>query len=193
MADNNNVGHECPTYDPATIDPAPHQLPPDPGKTAAIEAAKARAAARKAARLAQQPLNEDAAAQHPQTPPHPSPTGGGSLSVAEPPTDAETSTELLPPPQRSAAGEGWGGGSVLHSGTNAETSTNVEPTPHPENNKQPETSMNPNDTEQEKQSRDAKLAAARAKSEERRIAHAKLKQHMRDTAIPIRPQTDDRK
>ena len=193
MADNNNVGHECPTYDPVTTDPAPHQLPPDPGKTAAIEAAKARAAARKAARLAQQPLNEDAAAQHPQTPPHPSPTGGGSLSVAEPPTDAETSTELLPPPQRSAAGEGWGGGSVLHSGTNAETSTNVKPAPHPENNKQPEIPMNPNDTEQEKQSRDAKLAAARAKSEERRIAHAKLKQHMRDTAIPIRPQSDDPK
>ena len=42
-----------------------------------------------------------------------------------------------------------------------------------------------------KQSRDAKLAAARAKSEERRIAHAKLKQHMRDTAIPIRPQPDE--
>ena len=176
--------------------PAPHQLPPDPGKTAAIEAAKARAAARKAARLAQQPLNEDAAAQHPQTPPHPSPTGGGSLSVAEPPTDAETSTEVLPPSQdalASAAGEGWGGGSVLHSSTNAETSTNVKPAPHPENNKQPETSMNPNDTEQEKQSRDAKLAAARAKSEERRIAHAKLKQHMRDTAVPIRPQPDDPK
>ena len=33
--------------------PAPHQLPPDNDKTAAIEAAKARAAARKAARLAQ--------------------------------------------------------------------------------------------------------------------------------------------
>ena len=277
MADNNNVGHECPTYDPVTTDPAPHQLPPDPGKsaaieaakaraaarkaarlaqnseaktpavptstaelpppsqdapaptagegwgggsalhsstnaetsadvelaphqlpsesdkTAAIEAAKARAAARKAARLAQQSPSKDTPEQHPQTPLHPSPIGGGSLSVAEPPTDAETSTELLPPPQRSAAGEGWGGGSALHSGTNAETSTNVEPAPHPENNKQPETPMNPNDTEQEKQTRDAKLAAARAKSEERRIAHAKLKQHMRDTAIPIRPQTDDKK
>ena len=89
------------------------------------------------------------------------------------------------------AGEGWGGGSVLHSGTNAETSTNVKPTPHPENNKQPEAS--PMTDDPAKQSRDAKLAAARAKSAERRIAHAKLKQHMRDTAIPIRPQTDDRK
>lgn len=53
--------------------------------------------------------------------------------------------------------------------------------------------MNPSDTEQEKQMRDAKFAAARAKSEERRIAHAKLKQHMRDTAVPIRPQTDEQK
>ena len=43
----------------------------------------------------------------------------------------------------------------------------------------------------DKTARDAKLAAARAKSEERRIAHAKLKQHMRDTAIPIRPQPDE--
>jgi len=48
-------------------------------------------------------------------------------------------------------------------------------------------------SDSEKQARDAKLAAARAKSEERRIAHAKLKQHMRDTAIPIRPQTDEQK
>ena len=40
---------------------------------------------------------------------------------------------------------------------------------------------------------DKALAAARAKSAERRIAHAKLKQHMRDTAVPIRPQPDDPK
>ena len=240
------------------VEPAPHQLPPDPGKTAAIEAAKARAAARKAARLAQQPLNEDAAAQHPQTPPHPSPTGGGSLSVAEPPTDAETSTELLPPPQRSAAGEGGGGGNVPDFSANIETTTDTAPAPHqlppddaktaaievakaraaarkaarlaqqplneeasaqnpptpphpspagggsasmaepptgqpitlPQTEEQAETSMTPPDND-DKTARDAKLAAARAKSEERRIAHAKLKQHMRDTAIPIRPQPDD--
>ena len=154
MADNNNVGHECPTYDPVTTDPAPHQLPPDPGKTAAIEAAKARAAARKAARLAQQSLNQEISAQHPLTPPHPSPTGGGSAPVAEPPND-------------------------------------TVPTPHQENNKQPEAS--PMTDDPAKQTRDAKLAAARAKSAERRIAHAKLKQHMRDTAVPIRPQPDDPK
>ena len=52
--------------------------------------------------------------------------------------------------------------------------------------------MNPPDPN-DKTTRDAKLAAARAKSEERRIAHAKLKQHMRDTAIPIRPQSDEQK
>ena len=42
-----------------------------------------------------------------------------------------------------------------------------------------------------KQTRDAKLAAARAKTEERRIARAKLKQHLRDTAVPIRKADDD--
>ena len=135
-------------------EPAPHQLPPDDAKTAAIEAAKARAAARKAARLAQQPLNEEASAQNPPTPPHPSPAGGGSASMAEPPTG--------------------------------------QPITLPQTEAQAETSMTPPDND-DKTARDAKLAAARAKSEERRIAHAKLKQHMRDTAIPIRPQSDDPK
>ena len=41
--------------------------------------------------------------------------------------------------------------------------------------------MNPSDTEQEKQMRDAKLAAARAKNEARRIAHAKLKARLDQT------------
>ena len=191
MADNNNVGHECPTYDPVTTDPAPHQLPPEDDKTAAIEAAKTRAAARKAARLAQQSQNHNTPPQNPLTPPHPSPTGGGGASVTETETATESPTGPPLPPQRSAAGEGRDGGNVRDSGTNAETSTNVKPTPHPENNKQPEAS--PMTDDPAKQSRDAKLAAARAKSEERRIAHAKLKQHMRDTAIPIRPQSDDPK
>ena len=132
--------------------PAPHQLPPDDTKTAAIEAAKTRATARKAARLAQQPLNEEASAQNPPTPPHPSSAGGGSASMAEPPTG--------------------------------------QPITLPQTEEQAETSMTPPDND-DKTARDAKLAAARAKSEERRIAHAKLKQHMRDTAIPIRPQPDE--
>ena len=125
---------------------------PDDSKTAAIEAVKARAAARKAARLAQQPLNEEASAQNPPTPPHPSPAGGGSASMAEPLTG--------------------------------------QPITLPQTEAQAETSMTPPDND-DKTARDAKLAAARAKSEERRIAHAKLKQHMRDTAIPIRPQPDE--
>ena len=127
---------------------------PDDAKTAAIEAVKARAAARKAARLAQQPLNEEASAQNPPTPPHPSPAGGGSASMAETPTG--------------------------------------QPITLPQTEEQAETSMTPPDND-DKTARDAKLAAARAKSAERRIAHAKLKQHMRDTAIPIRPQADKQK
>ena len=39
--------------------------------------------------------------------------------------------------------------------------------------------------------RAARLAAARAKTEERRIARAKLKQHLRNTAVPIRKPDDD--
>ena len=85
--------------------PAPHQLPPDPDKTAAIEAAKARAAARKAARLAQQPLNKEAQAQNPITPPQPSPTGGGSAAVTEAPTAAKSPAphQLPPDPGKTAA------------------------------------------------------------------------------------------
>ena len=309
---------------------APHQLPPDDAKTAAIEAAKARAAARKAARLANQSPNNDSPLQNPLTPPHPSPTGGGSASMAEAPTVAETPSEPPPPPQRSAAGEGRGGGNVPDFSANIETTTDTAPAPHqlppddaktaaievakaraaarkaarlaqnseadipaasasptvqppppvgegrgggskqssaasdtdtapaspddaktaaieaakaraaarkaarlaqqplneeasaqnpptpphpspavggsasmaepptgqpitlPQTEEQAETSMTPPDND-DKTARDAKLAAARAKSAERRIAHAKLKQHMRDTAVPIRPQPDDPK
>ena len=286
-------------------EPAPHQLPPDDAKTAAIEAAKARAAARKAARLANQSPNNDSPLQNPLTPPHPSPAGGGSASIAEAPTVAERPAEPPPPPQRSAAGDGRGGGSVPAFSANIETTTDTAPAPHqlppddaktaaieaakaraaarkaarlaqnseadtpaasaspsvhppppvgegrgggskqssaasdtdtapaphqllpddaktaaieaakaraaarkaarlaqngeaptgqpitlPQTEAQAETSMTPPDND-DKTARDAKLAAARAKSEERRIAHAKLKQHMRDTAIPIRPQPDE--
>ena len=280
-------------------EPAPHQLPPDDAKIAAIEAAKARAAARKAARLANQSPNNDSPLQNPLTPPHPSPAGGGSASMAEAPTVAETPSEPPPPPQRIAAGEGGGGGNVPAFSANIETTTDTAPAPHqlppddaktaaieaakaraaarkaarlaqnseaetpaaaaspaeqplspwergwgegeknedkelaphqlptddaktaaieaakaraaarkaarlaqngeaptgqpitlPQTEEQAETSMTPPDND-DKTARDAKLAAARAKSEERRIAHAKLKQHMRDTAIPIRPQPDE--
>ena len=213
---------------------APHQLPTDDAKTAAIEAAKARAAARKAARLANQSPNNDSPLQNPLTPPHPSPAGGGSASMAEAPTVAERPAEPPPPLQGAsapAAGEGGGGGSVPTFSANIETTTDTAPAPHqlppddaktaaieaakaraaarkaarlaqngeaptgqpitlPQTEEQAETSMTPPDND-DKTARDAKLAAARAKSEERRIAHAKLKQHMRDTAIPIRPQPDE--
>ena len=289
-------------------EPAPHQLPPDDAKTAAIEAAKARAAARKAARLANQSPNNDSPLQNPLTPPHPSPAGGGSASMADAPTVAERPAEPPPPLQGAsapAAGEGGGGGSVPAFSANIETTIDTAPAPHqlppddaktaaieaakaraaarraerlaqnaeakistapasptkqppspvgegrgggskqssaasdtdtapaphqlppddakiaaieaakaraaarkaarlaqngeaptgqpitlPQTEKQTETSMTPPDND-DKTARDAKLAAARAKSEERRIAHAKLKQHMRDTAIPIRPQPDE--
>ena len=215
-------------------EPAPHQLPPDDAKTAAIEAAKARAAARKAARLANQSPNNDSPLQNPLTPPHPSPAGGGSASMAEAPTVAERPAEPPPPLQGAsapAAGEGGGGGNVPAFSVNIETTTDTAPAPHqlppddakiaaieaakaraaarkaarlaqngetptgqpitlPQTEEQAETSMTPPDND-DKTARDAKLAAARAKSEERRIAHAKLKQHMRDTAIPIRPQPDE--
>ena len=86
-------------------DPAPHQLPPDPDKTAAIEAAKARAAARKAARLVNQSPNNDAPLQNPLTPPQPSPTGGGSAAVVEVPTAVESPAphQLPPDPGKTAA------------------------------------------------------------------------------------------
>ena len=289
-------------------EPAPHQLPPDDAKTAAIEAAKARASARKAARLANQSLNNDSPLQNPLTPPHPSPAGGGSASMAEAPTVAERPAEPPPPLQGAsapAAGEGGGGGNVPDFSANIETTTDTAPAPHqlppddakiaaieaakaraaarkaarlaqnseadtpaasaspsvqppppvgegrgggskqssaasdtdtapaphqlppddakiaaieaakaraaarkaarlaqngetpigqpitlPQTEAQAETPMNSPDND-DKTARDAKLAAARAKSEERRIAHAKLKQHMRDTAIPIRPQPDE--
>ena len=215
-------------------EPAPHQLPPDDAKTAAIEAAKARASARKAARLANQSLNNDSPLQNPLTPPHPSPAGGGSASMAEAPTVAERPAEPPPPLQGAsapAAGEGGGGGSVPAFSANIETTIDTAPASHqlppddakiaaieaakaraaarktarlaqngetptgqpitlPQTEAQAETSMTPPDND-DKTARDAKLAAARAKSEERRIAHAKLKQHMRDTAIPIRPQPDE--
>ena len=103
MADIENVGHKCPTYDTAdeTLTSVPRV-----------------------------------------TPPQPSPTGGGSLSVEEgasgsPNSDGEppaitidntptapASPAILPPPsQRSAAGEGWGGGSARISSADVETSS----------------------------------------------------------------------
>ena len=93
MADIENVGHECPTYDTA---------------------------------------GETLTSVPPVTPPHPSPAAdagasceGGSHSVGESPAGAESPTDLPPPSQRSAAGEGWGGGSARISASDVETSSDI--------------------------------------------------------------------
>ena len=80
MADNNNVGHKCPTYDTVAIT----DLPPSPCGRG---------------------------------------VGGGvrlHTAHAESSTITNSPTALPPPPQRSAAGEGWGGGSANIPGTATE-------------------------------------------------------------------------
>ena len=174
-------------------EPAPHQLPPDDAKTAAIEAAKARAAARKAARLAQNSEAETpaAAASPAEQPLSPWERGWGEGEKNE---DKEPAPHQLPPDDaKTAAIEAAKARAAARKAArlaqNGETPTG-QPITLPQTEEQAETSMTPPDND-DKTARDAKLAAARAKSEERRIAHAKLKQHMRDTAIPIRPQPDE--
>ena len=173
--------------------PAPHQLPPDDAKTAAIEAAKARAAARKAARLAQNSEAETpaAAASPAEQPLSPWERGWGEgeknedkeLAPHQLPTDDAKTAAIEAAKARAAARK------AARLAQNGEAPTG-QPITLPQTEEQAETSMTPPDND-DKTARDAKLAAARAKSEERRIAHAKLKQHMRDTAIPIRPQPDE--
>ena len=174
-------------------EPAPHQLPPDDAKTAAIEAAKARAAARKAARLAQNSEAETpaAAASPAEQPLSPWERGWGEGEKNE---DKEPAPHQLPPDDaKTAAIEAAKARAAARKAArlaqNGEAPTG-QPITLPQTEEQAETSMTPPDND-DKTARDAKLAAARAKSEERRIAHAKLKQHMRDTAIPIRPQPDE--
>ena len=173
--------------------PAPHQLPPDDAKTAAIEAAKARAAARKAARLAQNSEAETptAVASPAEQPLSPWERGWGEGEKNE---DKEPAPHQLPPDDAKiaaieAAKARAAARKTARLAQNGEAPTG-QPITLPQTEEQAETPMTPPDND-DKTARDAKLAAARAKSEERRIAHAKLKQHMRDTAIPIRPQPDE--
>ena len=173
--------------------PAPHKLPPDDAKTAAIEAAKARAAARKAARLAQNSEAETPAAAASPTEP-PLSLWERGWGEGEKNEDKEPAPHQLPPDDAKiaaieAAKARAAARKAARLAQNGETPTG-QPITLPQTEEQAETSMTPPDND-DKTARDAKLAAARAKSAERRIAHAKLKQHMRDTAIPIRPQTDD--
>ena len=182
-------------------EPAPHQLPPDDAKTAAIEAAKVRAAARKTARLAQNSEADTAAASASPSVQPPPPVGegrggGSKQSSAASDTDTAPAPHQLPPDDaKTAAIEAAKARAAARKtarlAQNGEAPTG-QPITLPQTEEQAETSMTPPDND-DKTARDAKLAAARAKSEERRIAHAKLKQHMRDTAIPIRPQNDDPK
>ena len=180
-------------------EPAPHQLPPDDAKTAAIEAAKARAAARKAARLAQNGEAETPAASASPSVQPPPPVGegrggGSKQSSAASDTDTAPAPHQLPPDDAKiaaieAAKARAAARKTARLAQNGEAPTG-QPITLPQTEAQAETPMNSPDND-DKTARDAKLAAARAKSEERRIAHAKLKQHMRDTAIPIRPQPDE--
>ena len=174
-----------------TTDTAPAS--PDDAKTAAIEAAKARAAARKAARLAQNSEAETptAVASPAEQPLSPWERGWGEGEKNE---DKEPAPHQLPPDDaKTAAIEAAkvraAARKTARLAQNGEAPTG-QPITLPQTEEQAETSMTPPDND-DKTARDAKLAAARAKSEERRIAHAKLKQHMRDTAIPIRPQPDE--
>ena len=166
---------------------------PDDAKTAAIEAAKARAAARKAARLAQNSEAETptAAATPAEQPLSPWERGWGEGEKNE---DKAPAPHQLPPDDAKiaaieAAKARAAARKTARLAQNSEAPTG-QPITLPQTEEQAETSMTPPDND-DKTARDAKLAAARAKSEERRIAHAKLKQHMRDTAIPIRPQPDE--
>ena len=182
-----------------TTDTAPAS--PDDAKTAAIEAAKARAAARKAARLAQNseadtPTASASPSVQPPPPVGEGRGGGSKQSSAASDTDTAPAPHQLPPDDaKTAAIEAAKARAAARKtarlAQNGEAPTG-QPITLPQTEEQAETSMTPPDND-DKTARDAKLAAARAKSEERRIAHAKLKQHMRDTAIPIRPQPDEHK
>ena len=82
----------------------------------------------------QYPADETAPGEPLVTPPHPSPTGGGSAMAATLRAAAESSTELPPPLQGApapAAGEGRGGGSARSAISDAETSSGKTANPSP--------------------------------------------------------------
>ena len=188
MADIENVGHKCPTYDTGgeTLTSVPRVTPPQPSPTGggslSVEAGASGSsnsdseppaitidhtptAAPSSAALPPPPVGEgrgggskptsvasflNDAISVPETssaeatatlpPPQPSPAAdagasceGGSLPVGESPAGAESPAVLPPPSQRSAAGEGWGGGSARISTSDVETSSDTtakaSPTP----------------------------------------------------------------
>ncbi|MDO4642480.1 MAG: hypothetical protein Q4A74_01415, partial [Cardiobacteriaceae bacterium] len=167
---------------------APHQLPTDADKNATIEAAKTRAAARKAERLAaeQENTSSDTAA------PHQLPTDADKNATIEAAKTraAARKAERLAAEQKNTAIDDSNSAPnesipaiISHQQNSTVTAPlTLEELHNPLIEKEPIMS-----TDDERKTR---LAAARAKTAERRIAHAKLKQHMRDTAIPIRKPDD---
>ena len=82
----------------------------------------------------QYPADETAPGEPLVTPPHPSPTGGGSAMAATLRADAESSTESPPPLQGApapAAGESRGGGSARSAISDTETSSGKTANPSP--------------------------------------------------------------
>ena len=154
MADIENIGYEYPTCDTALTTPPcePPVTPPQLSRTT-------RELSQSPTGGGSLTVEESASAETSSSLPPPSPAAdagasceGGSLSVgkdaldssnndAEPPaitidhtpTAAPSSAALPPPSQRSAAGEGWGGGSARISTSDVETSSDTtakaSPTP----------------------------------------------------------------
>ena len=156
MADTENIGYEYPTCDTALTTPPcePPVTPPQLSRTT-------RELSQSPTGGGSLTVEESASAETSSSlpPPQPSPAAnagasceGGSLSVgkdaldssnndAEPPaitidhtpTAAQSPAVLPPPSQRSAAGEGWGGGSARISTSDMETSSDTtakaSPTP----------------------------------------------------------------
>ena len=148
MADTKNVGHKCPTYE--EHNPLPCEAEEDWGwGSARLSISDAETSSGKTANPSpiaaatttvtnhsapQYPADETAPGEPLVTPPHPSPTGGGSAMADTLRADAELSTESPPPLQGApapAAGEGWGGGSVRLSISDAETSSGKTANPSP--------------------------------------------------------------
>ena len=135
MADIENVGHKCPTYDTAdeTLTSVPRVTPPQPSPTGggslSVEAGASGSSNSDseppAITIDHTPTAAPSSAALP-----PSPCGGGDGGGVRPhTTDAETSFELPPPSQGApapAAGEGWGGGSELTTITDTDSSTDVD-------------------------------------------------------------------
>ena len=121
MADTKNVGHKCPTYEKH------NPLPCEAGEGRGGGVEKSRVATTE--NNAEMPTATETPANL-----SPPPVGEGRGGVCPHIAAAESSTELPPPLQGApapAAGEGWGGGSVRLSISDAETSSGKTANPSP--------------------------------------------------------------